>query len=275
MNKRLLLCVVLSAFIIVDGLKADDESLQIEGSTTVGPIADAFAEYFKNNYSDFDITIKKTGSGDGATALVDNRCDVAMMSRFMKESEFKKAIDNGVFPVAHVIAMDGVCVVVHPSNPVKDLTLEQVRDIYLGKIKNWKELGGPDLEIVPISRDTSSGTFETFHLIIMEKKNMAPDVEYVNSTPQMYSRVKTTVGAIGYVGIGFLDGYVRAVKLNGIMPSRETIVSGAFPVARPLYLFTNGYPELGSMTYKFCTFYLSELGQEIVEAKGYIPVTDY
>ena len=254
---------------------AEKQTLQIEGSTTVGPIADAFAEAFKNKYPNLDITVKKTGSGDGAAALLDGRCDIAIMSRFMKEKEYKKAVENGVFPVPHVVAMDGVCVVVHPSNPVSELTTEQVRDIYLGKITNWRQVGGPDLDIVAISRDTSSGTFETFNQLVMKKKQMASGVEYVNSNPQAHARVKTTNGAIGYVGIGFLDSKVKTVKLDGIMPSRETISSGAFPVTRPLFLFTNGYPELGSMTHKFCTFYLTETGQEIIEAKGFVPVTDY
>lgn len=267
--------VMLGLFVTQQARSEDKQTLQIEGSTTVGPIADAFAETFKNNYSNLDVTVKKTGSGDGAAALVDNRCDIAIMSRFMKESEFKQAVENGVFPVAHVVAMDGVCVVVHPSNPVKEMTTEQVMDIYLGKITNWNQLGGPDLKIVAISRDTSSGTYETFHKLVMDGNEMAPGVEYVNSNPQAHSRVSTTAGAVGYVGIGFLDSKVKAVKLDGIMPSRDTILSGAFPVARPLFMFTNGYPAMGSMTYKFCTFYLTELGQEIIEAKGFVPVTDY
>jgi phosphate transport system substrate-binding protein len=250
-------------------------SLQIEGSTTVGPIADAFAEVFKSNNPGLSITVNKTGSGNGAAALVDNRCDIAIMSRFMKEKEFKKAVENGVFPVAHVVAMDGVCVVVHPSNPVRGLTTSQVRDIYTGKINSWKELGGPDMPIVVISRDTSSGTYETFHKLVMKKEKMASKVEYVSSNPQAHARVKTTAGAIGYVGIGFLDDNVKALMMDGVMPSRQTIASGTYPVARPLFLFTNGYPKLGSVTHQFCSFYLTETGQEIVEAKGFISVTSY
>ena len=257
------------------GVAARAETLQIEGSTTVGPIADAFAEYFKKVYPDLDITVKKTGSGDGAAALVDNRCDVATMSRFMKGKEYKDAVANDVYPVAHVVAMDGVCVVVHPSNPVAALTKAQIRDIYTGKITNWNQVGGPSMAIVVISRDTSSGTYETFHNLVMNKQEMASGVEYVNSNPQAHARVKTTQGAIGYVGIGFLDRYVKALKVDGIVPSRQTIASGVYPVARPLFMFTNGYPKLGSMVHKFCTFYLTEKGQELIEAKGFVPLTVY
>ncbi|MBN1457074.1 MAG: substrate-binding domain-containing protein, partial [Sedimentisphaerales bacterium] len=129
--------------------------------------------------------------------------------------------------------------------------------------------------IVAISRDTSSGTYETFHGLVMNKEEMGSKVEYVNSNPQAHSRVKTTVGAIGYVGIGFLDANVKALKVDGVLPSRQTIATGQYPVARPLFMFTNGYPKLGSMVYKFCTFYLTETGQEIIEAKGFVPVTNY
>jgi phosphate transport system substrate-binding protein len=251
------------------------ETLQIEGSTTVGPIADAFAEYFMRTNPHLEITVKKTGSGDGAAALVDGRCHIATMSRFMKEKEYSKAVDGGVLPVAHVVAMDGVCVVVHPSNPVKLLSTAQVRDIYTGATTNWKQLGGPDMPIVAISRDTSSGTYETFHNLVMKKQQMAANVEYVNSNPQAHARVKTTVGAVGYVGLGFVDANVRALEIDGVKPDRKTIAAGVYPVARPLYMFTDGYPRLGSMTHRFCTFYLSEKGQEIVEAKGFVPVTDY
>jgi phosphate transport system substrate-binding protein len=275
--KRLVLSslFLLSLTLTTQVWAADGQTLHIDGSTTVGPIADAFAEAFKNNFPDLEITVKKTGSGDGAAALVDGRCDIAIMSRFMKENEFSKAVQNGVFPVAHAVAMDGVCIVVHPSNPVSQLTTAQIRDIYKGTIKNWKELGGPDMPIVAVSRDTSSGTYETFHGLVMKAEKMGSSVEYVNSNPQAHARVKTTVGAIGYVGIGFLDSSVKTMKVDGVLPTRQTIASGQFPVARPLFLFTNGYPELGSMTYRFCTFHLTETGQEIVEAKGFIPVTNY
>jgi len=275
--KKIIVCglIMLALVLATKVVAAEKQTLQIDGSTTVGPIADAFTEAFKSNHPDLEITVKKTGSGDGAAALIDGRCDVATMSRFMKDKEFKAAVDKGVFPVAHVVAMDGVCVVVHPSNPVTQLSKEQIRNIYTGKITNWKEVGGPDSPIVVISRDTSSGTYETFHGLVMNKEEMGSKVEYVNSNPQAHSRVKTTVGAIGYVGIGFLDTNVKALKVDGILPSRQTITTGQYPLARPLFMFTKGYPKLGSMTYKFCTFYLTETGQEIIEAKGFIPVTNY
>lgn len=251
------------------------EKLHIEGSTTVGPIADGFAEVFKDMYPDVVITVNKSGSGTGAAALIDSRCDIATMSRFMKPQEFKNAVAKDVFPVAHVVAMDGVCIVVHPSNPVSALSTEQVRDIYLGKIKNWNQLGGPSAPIVAISRDTSSGTYDTFENFIMKGQKMDSSVEYVSTNPQAFARVKSTQGAIGYVGFGFVQTGVKALTLDGIKPSRQTILSGRYPVSRPLFMFTNGYPELGSMAHKFVTFHLTERGQEVVEDKGFVPITNY
>ena len=271
MKSTMKLCVLL-ALIMIAGSAMAAEKLKIDGSTTVGPIGDAFAEAFKDKVS---ITISKTGSGDGAAALVEGRCDIAMMSRFMKPKEFKAAVDKGIYPVAHAIAMDGVCPIVHPSNPVKGLTSKQLKDIYQGKITNWKDLGGADRPIVIISRDTSSGTYETFHKLIMKKEKMANHVEYVNSNPQAHARVKNTEGAIGYVGLGFLDRTVKALTVDGIAPNQSTISKGIFPVSRPLFLFTNGYPKLGSMIHAFCTFHLTEEGQEIIEDKGFVPVTAY
>ena len=254
---------------------AEKQSLLVQGSTTVGPIADAFAEAFMRKSSDVSVTVKKTGSGDGAKALVDGQCDVADMSRFMKEKEFKMAVEKGFLPVPHVVAMDGVSVIVHPSNPVKALTTGQIRAMYRGKIANWKEVGGTDQEIVLYSRDTSSGTYETIHKLVMDKKKMAPGVEYVASNPDMHKHVSTTKAAIGYVGLGFVDEKVRALRVDGVMPSSRTIVSGKYPIARPLFMWTRGFPKPGSLIYAFVTFHLSEEGQEIIEAKGFIPVTNY
>ena len=253
----------------------EKETLQIEGSTTVGPIADEFAEAFRKLHPEVTITVKKTGSGDGAAALIDGRCQIAAMSRFMKPEEVKKAVDKGVVPVSHAVAMDGVCVIIHPSNPVKGLTVEQIRDIFTGKITSWSGVGGTDTPIVIISRDTSSGTYEAFSHFVMGKKKLAGKTEYVSSNPQAHARVSSTEGAIGYVGLGFVDAKVKAVEVNGVVPSKKTVLSGKYPLSRPLFLFTNGYPEPGSAVHAFCTFFLTEKGQEIIEAKGFVPMTSY
>lgn len=273
--KRLIRYGLVVLALVISSQSIAAEKLHIEGSTTVGPIADGFTEVFKDMYPDVIITVNKSGSGTGAAALVDSRCDIATMSRFMKSKEFKDAVTKDVFPVAHVVAMDGVCIVVHPSNPVSALSTEQIRDIYLGKIKNWNQVGGPSAPIVAISRDTASGTYDTFEKFIMNKQKMDSSVEYVSTNPQAFARVRNTRGAIGYVGYGFVQTGVKVITLDGIKPSKQTILSGKYPVSRPLFMFTNGYPKLGSTAHKFVTFHLTERGQEVVEDKGFVPVTNY
>ncbi len=251
------------------------QQIQIEGSNTVGPIMRGFAEAFMEANPNVNVTVKATGSGDGAAALVDGRCDVAAMSRFMRMSEFLKALENDVMPVAHTIAMDGICVVLHPSNPVGELTMDQIKGIYTGDITNWRQLGGVDMQIVPLSRDTNSGTYGVFSNIALDDDRMSSGVEYVASNQQMHQRVSSTQGAIGFVGVGFLDREVKAVRLDGVLPNRRTIATAEYPLVRALYVWTNGYPKLGSMLHRFVAFYLTEAGQDIVEEKGFVPLTNY
>ncbi|HBT75901.1 MAG TPA: phosphate ABC transporter substrate-binding protein [Planctomycetaceae bacterium] len=270
-NHIVLLCSLLLALPAVVGA----QEIRIEGSTTVGPIVDAFVEAVRNSQPEIRFTVKKTGSGDGAAALIEGRCEVAAMSRFMKKEEFAKAVAAGKTPIPFTVCMDGVCLIVHPSNKIRNVTREQVTGIYTGNITSWKELGGPDIPIVAISRDTSSGTYEVFHELAVGNKKLAAGVEYTNSNPQMFTRISTTPGAIGYVGIGFLREGVASLQFENVVPSKETIADGRYPLTRPLYLFTDGYPAMGSPLMKFCNFYLSEQGQEVVTAKGFVPLTEY
>jgi phosphate transport system substrate-binding protein len=276
----LLLC---STVVLASASAFAESKIVMDGSTTVGPIAKAFAEYFMNQNPDVNITVSESGSGNGAKSLINNTCDIACMSRFMKDREFIAAAEAGVIPVAHVVALDGLPVIVHPSNPIEGLTISQIRDIYAGRIENWKDLGGPDRRIIVISRDTNSGTYETFYNLIMthrvneETVSEAIDAgtEYVGSNGAVRQRVQSTPAAIGYAGIGFLDKTVKALKVNGVLPSVKTVQSGYYPIARPLYMFTNGYPDLGTDLHRFITLYLMPVGQELVEEIGFVPVTDY
>lgn len=278
---RTFLCIgaALTAFA---GARAED-TLTLDGSTTVGPIAKAFAEYYMSVTPGVNVVVSESGSGNGAKGILNGTCDIGNMSRFMKESEFAACAEKGVMPVAHVVAMDGLPVIVHPSNPVKDLSIEQIRGIYTGKIRNWKAIGGADMPIVMISRDTNSGTYETFHNLVMThkvdgesvKEKIDASAEYVGSNGAVRQRVQSTRGAIGYAGLGFVDRTVKAVTVNGVEATAETVVNGAYPIARPLFMFTNGYPELGSHLHRFVTLYLSKKGQEMIEDIGFIAVTRY
>lgn len=246
----------------------------VVGSTTVEPIAASFAEYLMAKRPNLNITVSGVGSSNGAKSLIDGTCDVATMSRFMKPEEFKSAIDKGVIPVAHVVAFDGLAVIVHPSNPVKELTLQQVTDIYAGRVDNWREVGGPDMKIVRVGRDTSSGTFETIQTIVMHKENVSKDVETLGSNGAVQQAVSSTPAAVGYVALGFLDG-VKALLIDGVEPTSRAVVTGAYPIARPLFMWTDGYPKLGSPVHRYVTLYLTPEGQDIVEDNDSVPVTDY
>jgi phosphate transport system substrate-binding protein len=252
-----------------------EKKIVIDGSTTVGPIAKAFAEYTMGMNKDVNITVSESGSGNGAKSLINSACDIADMSRFMKDEEFKAAVEKSVFPVAHVIALDGIAVIVHPSNPVKEITLNQIKDIYLGKITSWKQLGGPDKKIVIISRDTNSGTYETFETMVLKKEKIVESCEYVGSNGAVRGRVQSTPNAIGYVGLGFLDNSVKGLTVNGVYPSERTVATGTYPIARPLFMFTNGYPKMGSEVFQFVTLYLTKKGQEIIRGIGFVPCTQY
>jgi phosphate transport system substrate-binding protein len=267
--------ILLICFTCLTGMGRADVKLSIDGSTTVGPIAKAFAEYFMNKNPKLNITVSESGSGNGAKSLIKGNCDIGCLSRAMKKKEVKMAVKNQVIPTAHMIALDGIAIVVHPSNRLSNLKLYQVNDIYLGRIKNWKVLGGPNMKIVVVSRDTNSGTFETFHKLVMKKKNVINTAETVGSNGAVRARVQATRAAIGYIGLGFVDRTVKALDINQITPSRISIRGGVYPIARPLFMYTNKFPEMGSLIYRFITFHLTKTGQQLIEEIGFIPVTSY
>lgn len=272
MKTSKILKTIAIASTLVASAAAFAQNISIDGSTTVGPIAKAFAEYFKETNPNINITISESGSGNGVKSLMNGLCNIATMSRFMKTNEFKSCVDKGVLPVASAIAYDGLAVIVNPQNKVSALTSAQIAGIYTGKISNWKELGGDDAKIVVISRDTNSGTYETFNELILKKAPVCKDAEYVGSNGQARSRVNSTKYAVAYVGLGFADNTVKAVSVDGVLPSPQTVSTGKYPIARPLYMFTNGLPKMGSTLFNFLTLYLSPEGREIISDLGFVPV---
>ncbi|MFA5043421.1 MAG: phosphate ABC transporter substrate-binding protein [Kiritimatiellia bacterium] len=249
----------------------DANKIVVDGSTTVGPIAKAFAEHYMGKHPEVNITVSESGSGNGAKGIINETCDVGTMSRPMKKSEKDAANSAGVLPIEHIVAMDGIAVVVHESNPLQGLTIEQIRDIYIGKIANWKALGGPDRPIVAISRDTNSGTYETFETLVMKGAKMAGKTEYVGSNGAIRQRVLSTEGAIGYVGLAFREG-VKALKVNGREATPEAVVAMTYPIARPLYMYTNGRPKQDTPLYDFITLSDTAEGKKIIADTGFVPV---
>lgn len=248
------------------------EELVINGSTTVLPIAQKAAEVYMKEHPDVNISVSGTGSGDGIKALIDGTTDIANSSRFIKDSEIEQAIDNGAFPVPHRIALDSIVPVVHPRNPVKNLTMKQLKGIYMGQITNWKEVGGEDKGIVVISRDTSSGTYEIWHKLVLEKERVTPKASLLASNGAIVTAVANNSYAIGYIGFGYVNSEVKMVSVGGIVPSANTTRSGKYPIARDLFMFTDGWPK--GIVLDFINFLVSPAGQKVVEEVKYVPFYD-
>jgi len=242
----------------------------VEGSTTVLPIAQRAAEVFMNNNSQAEISVRGGGSGVGIASLLAGTCDIADSSRPIKEKELEDAVSRGKDPKANVIAMDGIAVIVHSSNSVKALTKKQLKDIYTGKISSWQALGGGAEQIVVVSRDSSSGTFEAFGELALDKEKVRQDALMEASNQAVASVVAKTPGAIGYVGIGYIGESVKALELNGVYPSKETVLRNRYPLSRPLFMYTNGKPSGDSKA--FIDFIQSKEGQALVEKEGYVPL---
>ncbi len=265
--------MLIIGLVAVSAVVHAQEKLVLDGSTTVGPIAKAFAESYMRQNPGVNIMVSESGSGNGAKALLNGTCDIANLSRHLKDTEKKAMDEKGVKPVAHVVAFDALPVIVHPSNKVKGLTIEQVRDIYTGKVTNWKEVGGSDQTIVVISRDTNSGTFETFKELVLGKDaKIIGNAEYTGSNGGVRQRVQMTKGAIGYAGLGFVDNSVKALEINGVVPSAETVIAKQYPLSRELFMFTNGEPAPESLAGRFLGMSRSDKGKEIVQEIGFVPV---
>ena len=243
----------------------------IKGSTTVLPIAQKVAETYMKEHPDVKITISGGGSGNGIKALIDGSTDIADSSRFIKQKEVKLATERGAYPVPFAVAYDCIVPVVHPSNSVTNITMQQLKEVYMGKIKNWKELGGPDRPVVVISRDTSSGTYEVWHKKVLKKERVFPGALLQASNGAVVQAVAKNKNAIGYIGLGYLENSVKALMVDRVRGSEETTLNGTYPISRPLYMFTSGWPMGDPL--KFINYVIHpEKGQKLVREIGFVPL---
>lgn len=264
---RILLVGFLALFAAACQQKAN-KSIEIDGSTTVGPLAKSFAAHFRKSYG-IEVTVSESGSGNGAKSLINKSCDIASMSRSMKPQELEAAKAKGINPVASIVALDGLAMVVHPSNPVQNLTKSQIADIYTGKVTRWNQVGGPDAPVVVIQRESNSGTQETFKELVLGKEaRIIKGAETQASNGAVKSRVSLTPGAIGFLGLGFVDASVKKVAVDGVEPSAETVTSNRYPLSRPLYLVTDGEPE-GDVK-KFIELPKTAEGKRMISELGFI-----
>jgi len=245
--------------------------LRTDGSTTVLPIAQKAAEAYMKEHPDVTISVSGGGSGNGIKAIIDGTTDIANSSRFIKNEEVKQAVEKGSYPVPFAVAYDCIVPVVHPSNTVNNLTMDQLKAIYKGEIDNWKAVGGPDLKIVVISRDTSSGTYEVWEEKVMKKERVSPAALLQASSGAVAQAIASNKFAIGYLGIGYLNDKVKAVTVNNIAGTAETTLNGTFPISRPLFMFTRGWPSGDALN--FINFVLNpQKGQKLVKEAGFVPL---
>ena len=266
--KKIIFGMALVTF--MGGLAAAADSIVIKGSTTVLPIAQAVLEAYMKDNKGVQISLSGGGSGEGIKALIDQSTDIADSSREIKKEEIELAESKGVKPVAHVIAYDAIMPVVNPKNNVQGLSIDQLSQIYQGKITNWKEVGGADLKIVVISRDSSSGTFDSWDNFVMKKARVAPTAQMLASNGAVVTAVSKNKYAIGYLGMGYVNSSVKGLKVNGVMASAQTALSRQYPMSRELYMYTNGQPK-GEVA-KFIAFIKSPKGQDIVKKEGFVPL---
>ncbi|MDD3043445.1 MAG: PstS family phosphate ABC transporter substrate-binding protein [Methanosarcinaceae archaeon] len=252
----------------------DTQSISVKGSDTVLPVAQYEAEQFMASYKNRDIAVTGGGSGVGIAALIDGEIDIAAASRNMKDAEFENAEAKGITPLKHVIAWDGISVVVNQENPVSELSFDQLRRIYNGSFSNWQEVGGEDRPIAVISRDSSSGTYEYFKETVLLGDEYRPDALTQPTTGAIVGEISLNPNAIGYIGVAYLDESLKALSVDGgegfRYPDSENIISGQYPLARPLFFYTDGEPS--GLTKEFIDFVLSAEGQELVQEVGYFPV---
>lgn len=256
---------------------ADEGRLTIMGSDTMVHLVTNWTEAYMNAHPKTDLSVTGGGSGTGIAAMINGTTTLCMASRKVKDKERKQAAPRNITFNEIVVARDGIAVVVHPENPVSELTMDQLRQIFNGTLKNWNQVGGPDQPIQALSRESNSGTYVFFNEHVLKKDDYGREVRLMPSNAAIVQSASQDKWSIGYVGLAYAEG--AAVKIIGVKadasskavkPNLETVTNGSYPIARPLHLYTNGEPT--GLTKAFVDFTLSKEGQQIVKETGYIPL---
>ncbi len=262
---------IILAIALICSIAQGSFAQRVKGSDTVLPLAQKEAEAF--NKKGGNVTVTGGGSGVGIAALLAGTTDIASASRKIKFDEKVKFQQAGKSPVEKIIAFDALAVVVNPGNKVSELTRQQLEDIFTGKITNWKQVGGADLAIVAYSRETSSGTYEFFKEHVLKNKNYKKNILSMPATGAIIQSVSQTKGAIGYVGLAYLENDVKAIKVsydgkNFVAPSVATAKNKTYPIVRPLFFYYD--KKNAAKLTPFINFVESAQGQDIVDKVGYI-----
>ena len=269
--KKVILSVVLIVFCL-----STIYAQRIKGSDTTLPLSQKAAENYMKANSSASITVTGGGSGVGFSSLVEGTTDIAQASRKIKFVEIQKLKEEGKIIKEVIVAYDALAIVVNPKNKVTNLTRNQLEEIFTGKITNWKQVGGADLEIVPYSRETSSGTYEFFKVSVLKNKNYMNGIMSMPATGSIIQSVGQTPGAIGYVGLAYLNSSVKAIHVSYDdgetyeAPSVRNAKQGTYPIVRPLYFYY--VLESETKVKPFIDYLLSSVGQQIVSEVGFITV---
>jgi phosphate transport system substrate-binding protein len=276
-------CLLLSACgrSSTNGGPQTGSGIEQKGSDTIVNLALAWAEAYMQEHPDVRISVTGGGSGTGIAAMINGTADIADASREMKPEEIAAAEANGIDPVEFVAARDAIAVVVNPSNPVNSLTIQQISDIYTGRITNWREVGGEDRPIVLLSRESNSGTYVYFleNVVRLGKADsnllFSPNTLLMPSSEGISAEVRQNPNAIGYDGLGYVTADQKTVTVAAdaqspaVLPSVATVNNGTYPISRPLYLYTAGQPT--GQVKAYVDWILSE-GQGLVTELGFVPL---
>jgi len=248
------------------GGSSAEHQLIVTGSTTILPIAEVAAEDYHAIHPDENVLVSGVGSSAGIENVSSGTSDIGTSSRELKDEER----DLGL--VDTPVAYDAIAVIVNPSNPVDSLTTAQVKAIFQGTITNWNEVGGPDMEIGLVNRDEASGTREAFSKIVLDKERFDPTAVILPGTGQVRSVVAQEPRAIGYISLGFVTDAVKALMVDDVEASEETVVNGEYPIQRILHMFTKGEPT--GLAKQYMDFVLSaDIQESVVRDAGFIPIT--
>jgi len=288
--KYVIVILLLSSFVLTSCGSAssaeaasDSQATYIEnkGSDTIVNLALAWAERYQSEHPDVRISVTGGGSGTGIASLINGTVDIANASRQIKQEEVEEAKANGIDPVEHIIARDAIAVIVNPENPVNKLTLQQISDIYSGKLTNWSEVGGEDRPIVRLSRETNSGTHVYFLETVLrlgskeDKTLFSTDTLLLPSSEGIIAEVRQNPNAIGYDGLGYVPKDLKMIAIAKeagrayVLPAIETVNDKTYAIARDLYMYTDG--EATGVVKEYLDWILSPEAQQIVAELGFVP----
>ncbi len=248
------------------GNEAVSGTVSTDGSTSMEKVIKYLSESFSEENKNVKITYNPTGSGTGITAVSEGRCDIGLSSRDLKDEEKQSGLKGTV------VALDGIAIVVNPENTVEDLTVEQIADLYTGKITNWKDVGGKDAPVVLIGREAASGTRDGFESITKTKDSCKYSQE-LSSTGDVIQTVASNPNAIGYASLASVKETVKALKVNSVAPSTATVQDGTYKIQRDFVFVTKEGKELSKAAQAFFDWVVSGKADSLIEKAGAVPVS--